>query len=81
MISMSLFYCCEKVFALMNIWMIRKNSMRHYLKKKTFTVGEIWKILLMQIKHTEKGCKDFEIKHLGEYHDFYICMFKTVNHC
>ena len=55
--------------------------MRHYLKKKTFTVGEIWKILLMQIKHTEKGCKDFEIKHLGEYHDFYICMFKTVNHC
>ena len=31
----SLFYCCEKVFNVMNIWMIGKNSIkRHYLKKK-----------------------------------------------
>ena len=35
----SLFYCCEEVFILMNIWMIGKNSMKHgYLKKKLFTV-------------------------------------------
>ena len=31
----SLFYCCEKVFILLNIWMIGKDSMiHHYLKKK-----------------------------------------------
>ena len=33
----SLFYYFEKLFILMNIWMIRKNSMKqHYLKKKRF---------------------------------------------
>ena len=36
----SLFYCCKKVFIHMNIWMIRKNSMKHdYLKKKIFIVN------------------------------------------
>ena len=35
----SLFYCWEKMFILMNIWMIRKNSMKDpYLKKKIFAV-------------------------------------------
>ena len=32
------FYCYKKVFILMNIWMNGKNSMKHYLKKKIFTV-------------------------------------------
>ena len=37
LISLSLFYCCEKVFILMNIWMIGKNATKHhYLKKKIF---------------------------------------------
>ena len=32
-------YCCGKVFILMNIWMIGKNSVKqHYLKKKIFIV-------------------------------------------
>ena len=36
-ITMDLFYCCEKVFILMNIWM-KKNSIKLYcLKKKIFT--------------------------------------------
>ena len=27
----------------------------------------------MQMTHTQKRvCKDFEIKHLGEYHDLYV---------
>ena len=30
MITISLFYCCEKVFILTNIWMIGKKSMKHY---------------------------------------------------
>ena len=35
----SLFYYCEKVFILMNMWMIWKNLMKHYyLKKKIFIV-------------------------------------------
>ena len=35
MVKISLFYCYEEVFTLMNIWMIGKNSMKHhYLKKK-----------------------------------------------
>ena len=35
----SLFYCCEDVLILMNIKIIRKNSMKnHYLKKKIFIV-------------------------------------------
>ena len=39
MITISLFYCCEKVFILMNIWMIGKSSVKHdYLKKKIFIV-------------------------------------------
>ena len=46
----SLFYCCEKLFVLMNIWMTGKNSMKlYYLKKKIFKVTKIWKILLKQI--------------------------------
>ena len=32
-----LFYCCKKMFILINIWMIRKNLIKdHYLKKKIF---------------------------------------------
>ena len=38
-ITISLFYYCEKVFTLLNIWMIGKNSMKHdYLKKEISTV-------------------------------------------
>ena len=35
----NLFYCCKKVFILMNIWMIGKNSIKlYYLKKKILIV-------------------------------------------
>ena len=79
MTIISLLYCCEKGFILTNIWMIGKNSMKHhYLKKKTFTVTRIWTILLMQNTCTQRVCRDFEIKKLGEYHDIMIHMFKTI---
>ena len=50
MISISLFYCCKKVFSLMNIWMIGKNSMKlQYLKKKIlqskWNSWHIWELL------------------------------------
>ena len=33
-ISINLFYCCNKVFTCMNTWMIGKNTIKpHYLKK------------------------------------------------
>ena len=39
MISVNLFSCSEKMFLLMNIWMIEKSLMKeHYLKKKSFIV-------------------------------------------
>ena len=57
----------------MNIWMIGKNSMKHYYPKKYFIVTLIWNILLMQIMRPQKRiCKGFEMKLLGEYHDFYV---------
>ena len=38
MITISLFYYCENVLTLMNIWMIGKNSMKyHYVKRMIFT--------------------------------------------
>ena len=50
--------------------MIRKNSMKHYLKKKIFT--DIEDITDPDDAHAKRVCKDFEIKNLGEYHDFYV---------
>ena len=31
--AISLFYYCKKVFIFINIWMIAKNSIKHYLEK------------------------------------------------
>ena len=39
----------------------------HYDKK-----CETCRTRYMQITHTRKECKDFEIKNLGEYHDLYV---------
>ena len=35
MITISLFYCCKKVFIFMNRWIIGKNSMKLYCLKKS----------------------------------------------
>ena len=56
----NLFYCCEKVFILMNIWMIGKNLMKHYYMKK-----DMKDITEAGYGHTKRICKDFEIKNLG----------------
>ena len=55
MITIISFYCCEKVFTLMKLWIIAKNSMKHhYLKKKIFITTKKWKTLLMLITRTQK---------------------------
>ena len=58
----------QKVFILINIWMIGKNSMKlYYLKKKTLIVT-----LLYLFAHSKRVCKDLRIKHLGEHYDLYV---------
>ena len=77
----SLFNCCKKVLVPMNIWAIGKNIMKlHLLKKKILTVTSIWKIFRhdADYAHTKRFCKDFEIKNLGEYRDFYV---QVIHYC
>ena len=70
---MSLFYCCEKMFILLNIWMIEKNLVKHHYlkKKKKYSHLNIEEITHADYVHTKRVCKDFE-KKLGEYHDLYV---------
>ena len=54
--------------------MIGENSIKHhYLKKEDFyshlTMEDITDA---DYTHTKRVCKDFEIKKLGEYHEFYV---------
>ena len=60
MISVSLFYCCEKVFIHMITWVIGENLMRHhYQKKKIFMMEDITDA---HYEHAKSVCKDFEQK-------------------
>ena len=57
----------------MNTWMTGKNSRKHhYQRKNIFAINETWKTLPMENICTKRVCKDFEIKILGEYYDFYV---------
>ena len=68
--TISLFYCCEKVFILINIWVIGKNRIQ---KKKTFYSHlNMENITETNFLHAKRICKDFEIKNEGEYRDLYV---------
>ena len=75
MISISLFYCCKKVFILMNIWMIGKYFNETLLPEKEnfyihLNMEDIFYIHLnMYIKRI---CNEFEIKNFREYHDVHV---------
>ena len=69
MILVSLFCCCEKVFTHMNKWMIEKNSMKHYQKKKIFTEEDITN---SDYAHAKRVSKHFKINKLGEYRDLFV---------
>ena len=58
----------------MNMWMMRKNSIEdHYVKKKTlYSHLKMEDITNADSTHEKRICKDFEMKHLGEYHDLYV---------
>ena len=65
MIIISLF-CCEKVFTLINIWMIGKNSMKiNYLKKWYFcSLSNVEDITDGDYTQAKRACKDFVTKKL-----------------
>ena len=58
----------------MNIWMIRKNSVKYFcLKKKIFYIHlNIGDITDEDYAHAKRVCKDLEIKNLAEYSDLYL---------
>ena len=74
MIKISLLYYCGKMFVIMNISMIAKNSMKHnYLKTQDFYSHlNMEDITDADYEHAKRVCKDFEIKIFGEYHDLYV---------
>ena len=81
----SLFYCCKKVFILMNIWMIQKISMRHsYLKKKIFTIGHAMEIINFLKNETinneqQKSYENTRICYICKKRDVKINMLKIKN--
>ena len=66
----SLFYCYEKAYILMNIWMIGKDLIKHHYLKK-FLEPLMEDIADADYMHRKSVCKDFKIKNL-EYHDLYV---------
>ena len=51
----------------------RKFNERFYLERKIFYSHlNMEDIFDTDYGHTERICKDFEIKNLGEYHDLYV---------
>ena len=75
LLSISLFYCCNKVLTYMNSWMIEKNLMKHHYQiKKIFTVTylNVEDITNPDYEHGKRVRKDFEIKYFGQYHLLYV---------
>ena len=76
MITISLFYCCEKVFILTSIWMIGKwekfNETTLTEKEDFYSHLSMEDIIDVDYAHARRVCKDFKIKNLGEYNDLYF---------
>ena len=75
MALISLFYCSEKVFILMNIWMVEtslpeKEDFYNHLNMEDITDADY--------THTKRVCKEFEIKNLE---NIMICMFEVIHYC
>ena len=72
-LTMKFILCLQKVFTLMNIWMIGKNSMKlHYLKEYFYSKLNMEDIAEADYAHGKRVCKVFKVKNLGEYHDFHV---------
>ena len=66
MISISLFYCCEKMFPLwIHGWLGKiKGRFTSHLN-----IGDITDV---DYTFAKRVCKDFKVKNLEEYHDLYV---------
>ena len=74
MISISLFYCCEKAFALIIIWMIWKIFNKTLLPEKVDIHSHLKMehITYVDNMHRKWVCKDSKIKNISKYHDLYV---------
>ena len=73
MVSISLFYCCQKLFILMSIWVNGKSLMKHNcLKKKNVIATKYGGFADIDYMHAKRVCEDFEIEDFGEYSDLYV---------
>ena len=53
--------------------MIGKDFMKqHYLKKELYSNLNVEEMTDVDYMYRKRVCKDFEIKYLGEYHDFHL---------
>ena len=73
MITISLFYCCKKVFTIMNIWVIGKNYETSLPEKEDFySYLNMEDITDPDYTHGKRVCEDCKIKFWGEYHNLYV---------
>ena len=57
----------------MSIWIISKSLIKQcYWEKKNFITTLYKEITDSDFMHGKRICKNFEIKHLSEYHDLYF---------
>ena len=68
MITISLFSCCEKVFTLMNVWMIGKKLSETSLPEKEYFCSHLnmESITDADYTHTERAFKDFVTENIRE---------------
>ena len=64
MITINLLYCCEKVFILMNIWMIGKkfNDTLEETLEDFYSYLNMENITDADYAHANRVCKDVELK-------------------
>ena len=75
MISTSLSYYCENVSSHMNVCMIGKSSMKSFKEnfwENFYSHLNMEDITDADYTHEIIVSKDFDVKHLGEYHDIYV---------
>ena len=73
MISISLFYCCKKFFAHMNIWMIGKDSVKLVLSEKEDFYSHLNMKDITDADYIQgRVYVSFRIRNLEDYHDLYV---------
>ena len=62
------------MFILVSTWITGKHLMKHHCRKKNNFIANlsVENITDVDYMHAKRVCKDFEIKTLGEYHDFHL---------